>query len=337
MKKQFGFYMLMACTFIYSHVNAQFPMPPQVPIWDGNKVELKLQKLADDVYAILPTSAEDETVKGIPQATTGGFIVGEKGVLLIECFLNKRLFDMQMKLVRSITDKPILYAVNTSDHGDHCFTNYLLPSSTVIIQNEFAKESLSKNFEGIKQFMVMLFGQGRGIEENKYRAADMTIAKNSNLKLDLGKGKVVELINVGTAQSPADLFVCLPSAKVFWSGNPFISESPSIPWLFDGFFLEPAANLKKIYDMLPEDATVIPGHGRITTKAGIKYTIDYVTTLKKNVEESVEKGLTLEQTKASVTMKEFDKGYVLFHWLHYNFNLPNAYKDISDKSKSGTH
>jgi len=312
---------------------AQFPLPPKVPIWDGNEVDLKLHKIADGIYAIQPGTVETETTNGIPQATSGGFVVGEKGVLLIECFLNKRLFDQEIKLVRSVTDKPIVYAVNTSDHGDHCFTNYLLPASTLIIQNEFAKANLSGNFENIKQFMVMLFGAGRGIEDAKYRPADITIAKNNNLKIDLGSGKIVELMNVGTAQSPADLFVWVPSAKAFWAGNPFIAEGPAIPWLFDGFFLEPAENLKKVYDFLPDDAVVIPGHGRITNKAGIKYTIDYVETLKKNVQDAISKGLTLEQAKQVVPMKEFDKGYSLFNWLHYNFNLPNAYKDISNNKK----
>jgi glyoxylase-like metal-dependent hydrolase (beta-lactamase superfamily II) len=272
---------------------------------------------------------ESATTKGIPQATTGGFIVGEKGVLLIECMLNKRLFDQQMKLIRTVTDKPILYAVNTSDHGDHCFTNYLLPASTVLIQNEFARDNLSKNFEGIKQFMIKLFGNDRGIEDAKYRAADITISKNNRLSLDLGNDKKVELINAGTAQSPADLFVWMPGAKVFWAGNPFIAESPAIPWLFDGYFLEPTENLQRVYDLLPDDAIVIPGHGRITTKQGIKYTIDYVVSLKQQVQAAVRDGLTLEQTSKIVTMKNFDKGYELFNWLHFSFNLPNAYKDIS--------
>jgi len=313
--------------------SASSQMPPSIPIWDANKVELGLHKVAPDVYAIIPTTAEAETTKGIPQATTGGFIVGEKGVLLIEVMLSKRLYDQELKLIRSVTDKPIIYAVNTSDHGDHCFSNYLLPASTVIIQNEFAKDNLAKNYEGIKQFMVGLFGAGRGIEASVYRPADIAIPKNSNLKIDMGGGKIVELLNVGTAQSPADLFVWMPNQKVFWAGNPFIAESPTIPWLFDGFFLAPAANLKKVYDFLPDDAIVIPGHGRITNKAGIKYTIDYVEELKKEVEAAVDKGLTLEQTKASVTMKAYDKGYVLFNWLHFNFNLPNAYKDISNNKK----
>ena len=309
---------------------AQIPLPPQVPIWDGNKVELTLHKIAAGIYAIQPTSVESETTKGIPQATSGGFIVGEKGVMLIECFLNKRLFDQEIKLIRSVTNKPILYAVNTSDHGDHCFTNYLLPPGTLIIQNEFAKENLAQHFEGIKQFMITLFGKERGIEEATYRPADITVAKNNKVTIDLGSNKIVELINTGTAQSPADLFVWLPAEKVFWAGNPFIAESPTIPWLFDGYFLEPAANLKKIYDMLPDDAIIVPGHGKITNKAGIKYTIDYVQSLTQQVQTAVQKGLTLDQTRQTVTMKEYDKGYVLFNWLHFNFNLPNAYKDISN-------
>jgi glyoxylase-like metal-dependent hydrolase (beta-lactamase superfamily II) len=333
MKKITGLSLLIIVCLLLNTLCVEAQLPPHVPIWDGNKVELKLQPLATNVYALLPTTAENETTKGIPQATTGGFIVGEKGVLLIECFLNKRLFDQQIKLVRSVTNKPILYAVNTSDHGDHCFSNYLLPASTILIQNEFARENLSKNFEGIKQFMVALFGKDRGIEEVKYRPADITIGRDNKLQIDMGNHLVVELINGGTAQSPADLFVWLPSAKVFWAGNPFIAESPAIPWLFDGFFLEPAANLKKMYDFLPEDAIIVPGHGRITNKAGIKYTIDYVAALKKNVEGTVQNGLTLYQAKATVTLKEFDKGYILFNWLHYNFNIPNAYKDISNQSK----
>ncbi|GAB2825710.1 MBL fold metallo-hydrolase [Ferruginibacter profundus] len=313
---------------------AQNSLPPHIPIWDANEVELQLNKIATDVYAIIPASAAAETTKGIPQATTGGFIVGEKGVLLIEVMLSKRLYDQEIKLIRSVTNKPIIYAVNTSDHGDHCFSNYLLPPSTVIIQNEYAKENLAKNYEYIKQFMIKLFGKDRGIEVSTYRPADIVIPKNNNLKIDLGNGKVVEFINTGTAQSPADLFIWLPSLKVFWAGNPFIAESPAIPWLFDGYFLEPSENLKKMYDFLPADAIVIPGHGRITNKAGIKFTIDYVEALKKNVEEAVSNGLTLEQTIQTVKMKEFDKGYVLFNWLHFNFNIPNAYKDIkANKSK----
>lgn len=329
-----GLVLLLWC-LCHTNAYAQFPMPSHVPIWDANTVTLKLHKITANVYVVSPATVENETTKGIPQATSAGFIVGDKGVLLIETMLSKRLYDQLYKLIRSVTDKPIVYAVNTSDHGDHCFGNYLLPKETIIIQNEFCKENLSKNYDNIKQFMIMLFGKGRGIEESVYRPADITISKNQNLKIDMGKENIVELINVGTAQSPADLFVYLksPSGNVLWAGNPFIAESPAIPWLFDGYFLEPVNNLNKIYNMISDKDIVVPGHGRITNKAGIKYTIDYVEALKTNVENAVKKGLTLEETKTAVTMKEFDKGYELFNWLHFNFNIPNAYKDIKQNEK----
>lgn len=314
-------------------VFAQVPLPPRVPIWDANLVTLKLHKITESVYAVIPSTAETETTKGIPQAATAGFVIGEKGILLIETMMTKRLYNQLIALVRSVTPKPILYAVNTSDHGDHCFGNYLLPKPTMIIQNEFCNENLTKNYESIKQFMIMLFGKGREIEETSFRAADILIPKYQNMKIDLGNGNSVELLNTGTAQSPADLFVKVNSKDqtIWWLGNPFIAESPTIPWLFDGFFLEPVDNLKKIYAMVRDEDIVVPGHGRITNKAGIKYTIDYVSSLKDQVETAVKKGLTLEQTRVQVTMKDSDKGYVLFDWLHYNFNLSNAFKDISSQ------
>jgi glyoxylase-like metal-dependent hydrolase (beta-lactamase superfamily II) len=312
---------------------AQTPSPPNMPIWDANLVTLKLHKITESAYAVIPSTAGTETTRGIPQATTAGFIIGEKGVLLIETMMTKRLYDQLITLVRSVTAKPILYAVNTSDHGDHCFGNYLLPKETVIIQNEFCNENLTKNYASIKEFMIMLFGKDRGIEDSQFRAADVLVPKYQNLKIDLGNGNSVELLNTGTAQSPADLFVKVHSKDqtIWWLGNPFIAESPAIPWLFDGYFLEPVDNLKKIYAMIRDEDIVVPGHGRITNKAGIKFTIDYVSTLKDQVEAAVKKGLTLDQARARITMKEFDKGYVLYDWLHYNFNISNAFKDISNQ------
>jgi len=323
----------LIAVFIFNSAYAQVPLPPTVPIWDANRVQLKLHRITESVYAVLPATAQAETTAGVPQPTTAGFVIGKKGILLIETMMTKRLYDQFISLVSSVSSKPILYAVNTSDHGDHCFGNYLLPDQTMIIQNEFCNQNLSRNFESIKTFMVMLFGKNRGIEQVRFRPADILIPKYQSLMIDVGNGNIVEFLNTGTAQSPADLFVKVYSKgqRIWWLGNPFIAESPAIPWLFDGYFLEPVQNLQKIYDLIQEGDVVVPGHGRITNKLGIKYTIDYVTALKDQIESSVKMGLTLEQTQNQVAMKQFNRGYTLFDWLHYSFNIPNAYKDISSQ------
>ena len=55
----------------------------QEPVWDGNTVILESQEIADGVYAVIPTGAKEMASGGYPIATTGGFIVGDDGVLVI--------------------------------------------------------------------------------------------------------------------------------------------------------------------------------------------------------------------------------------------------------------
>ena len=105
-------------------------------VWDAGTVQLEIEKLADGVYADYPNDAKDKNPKGYPVATSGGFVVGDKGVLVVESMVNKRLADQVMEFIKQVTDKPIRYVVNTSYHGDHAYGNYVFPklqksSSTV--------------------------------------------------------------------------------------------------------------------------------------------------------------------------------------------------------------
>ena len=118
---------LAALTF--SSLNAY----AQDPVWDGNKVVLKSEKLSSQAFAIYPTNAAELENKGGAAATSGGFIVGDKGVLMIETMLNQRLNKQALALIAKQTKKPILYAVNTSAHGDHSYGNMFLAKNVKII------------------------------------------------------------------------------------------------------------------------------------------------------------------------------------------------------------
>ena len=94
------------------------------PIWDANKVQMRSQRLAPGVYAHLPADAAEINAKGGAAATSGGLIVGKRGAMLIETMLNRRLHDQVRALARQeAAGVPLLYAVNTSSHGDHSFGN----------------------------------------------------------------------------------------------------------------------------------------------------------------------------------------------------------------------
>jgi cyclase len=301
----------------------------QEPVWDGNKVELVSEQIAEGVFAVYSSDARALERLGKPVATSGGFIVGQRKVLLIETMLNQRLYKQLEGLVGKVTQLPISFAVNTSAHGDHSFGNMYLPAATAIIQHQNTSRYISQHLEDDKAFMIKYFGAGRGIEPIQARAADVLVPAGGRLSLDLG-GKTVDIIDFGFAQTGGDLFVWEPRSRTMWTGNPVIAVKPALPWLLDGHLLETLATLKKVMDFLPADAKVVPGHGTPISREDIKWHVDYLEAVRSQVKAAIGKGLSLEETVKTVTMPEFS-GYALFGWVHPGLNVPAAYKDLAGK------
>lgn len=297
------------------------------PVWDANKVVLVSEKLDDGVFAYYPSDAKTLEQQGKPVATSGGFIVGDKGVLIIDTMLNKRLNAQLQKMVQHESSKPVIYAVNTSFHGDHAYGNMYLAEHTRIIQHSNAQQYIDHHFVADTQFMIQNFGAGRGIEEIVPVDADILVAEGAKITLDLG-GRSVDIIDFGFAQTGGDLFVWEPASKVLWTGNPVITVKPSLPWLLDGHLLETLATLRKVYAFLPADARVVPGHGSVMQREDIQWHINYLETVKQQVQAAIDEGLSLEQTVERVKMPEFG-GYALFGWVHPGLNVPAAYRDLS--------
>jgi glyoxylase-like metal-dependent hydrolase (beta-lactamase superfamily II) len=297
------------------------------PVWDGNKVEMVSEQLAPGVFAFYPKDAKELNAKGGPAATSGGLVVGSKASLLIETMLNQRLNSQVQALAHAASSMPLTYAVNTSAHGDHSYGNMYLPPETTIIQHINTKNYIDQHLDDDKAFMIKNFGAGRGIEQIQPRTGDVLVPPGGSVTLDLG-GKLVDIIDFGFAQTGGDLFVWDPDAKVLWTGNAIVAQKPALPWLLDGHLVETLETLAKVYDFLPADARVVPGHGVVIGRKDLKWHIDYLSAVKQSVQATMGEGLSLEQTVARVTLPEF-RGYALFDWVHPGLNVPAAYKDLS--------
>jgi cyclase len=180
------------------------------PPWDAARVNLTSKELAPGVFAVMP----DDVLAKDHVGTTGGFVIGERGVLVIESMLNGDLASQLIGLVRKVTTKPIRFLVNTSYHGDHAYRNYLFPENAVVIQHPATKNYMEDHFEEDRRFMIGLMG--KGIERVQARTADIVVPEM--LGVDLG-GRTVEVRHFGFAQTPGDLVVWVPGAKVLWVGN----------------------------------------------------------------------------------------------------------------------
>lgn len=298
----------------------------QEPVWDANTVVLESQELAEGIFAVIPTGAENMGPQGFPMATSGGFVIGDNYVLVVESMLNERLNDQLFGLIADETDKPIRYLVNTSYHGDHSYGNQYISENINIIQHANAAAYIDENLEADKAFMVYNLGEGRGIEEIVKTDADILVGVGGSLSIDLGN-VAVDIRDYGFAQTGGDLFVSVPEANVLWTGNSIIAEAPALPWLLDGHLIETRDTLQSVLADFDADTQIVPGHGAVTDISAIQWPIDYLSAVENDVRAAVAEGLSLEETVARVQLPEY-QGYALFGWVHPSLNVPAAYSDL---------
>lgn len=316
---------LISTTLLAAAVLLSFGLPLCPAPWNAMEITLTPRKLAEGVYALVSSTADTNNPAGIPEATTGGIVVGEKGVLVIESMLNAKLANQVFDQVSRLTDKPIRYLVNTVYHGDHYYGNYLFPSSVTVIMHSESKRHIDQEFEQDRQFMINLMGADVGIQGVNPRAGDIMVDHDTTV--DLG-GHTVELKVFGQGQTKGDLFVWLPKEKIFFTSNAIQAEKPAIPWLLEGNHDLALETMRKMKAFLPVDTVIVPGHGRPTTiGASLDYYITYLETLDREVRAAVAKGLTLEETIKVATAEAFS-GYKLYPLVHEQTNVPHAYGRI---------
>ena len=303
------------------------PEDPQL-IWTPNNVVLVAKEIASGVFAVHPDDAAAKNAAGIPVATSGGFVVGDNGVLVIESMLNRRLANQMLALIHAQTAKPILYLVNTSYHGDHSYGNQFFPTGVQVVQHVATQAYIQNHFAADVVFMKQYFGRNSGLDELKPQRAQILLQDGARVQFELGN-KSVQVMHLGFAQTDGDLFVWLPTEKVLFTGNPIISDGPSLPWLLDGKLDASLTTMRKLLALLPRDAVVVPGHGRPTSVAAIEYPIGYLDELKKQVSAAVAEGLTEAETvqRLAGSMKHY-AGYKIFPWVHSQINVPKTYQEM---------
>ena len=300
--------------------------------WEPEALHVESIEVAPNVYAVVDTlSQEWLDDSNASAATSGGFIVGEKGVLVIESFVNARLAGQMLALINEVTRKPILYLVNTSYHGDHMYGNYMFPNAT-IIGHEETRIYAEEHWDDDLNFMVNMFGHPEGFDsmrDNSRRTPDILLNDHlDHIRIDLGDRKV-EIRRFGFGQTKGDLQVWVPDEKVFWTGNNIIGPAPLVPWLTEGGHKASLDTLLRYKEFLPEGTTVVTGHS-VPFKLGadndgLEFHIAYLTALDETVKEAVEKGMSLMETVDYAALDEFS-AYDLFSWNHKQMNVPCAYK-----------
>lgn len=224
-----------------------------------------------------------------PSGTWGysnaGLITDGDQSLLVDTLFDERLTAEMLGTMQDATGfgaDRIGVVVNTHSNGDHTFGNRLTKNAVIIASEAAAHEmredagpqvlaQMMKNTAAMGEvgaFFQKIFGafDFAGVT---FRLPDRTFTGEETLKVG---DKQVKLIQVGPAHTAGDVIAFVPANRVVYTGDILFIEGTPIAWA------GPVSNWIKACDRILElDAdVVVPGHGPITDKAGVKRMQDYL-------------------------------------------------------------
>jgi glyoxylase-like metal-dependent hydrolase (beta-lactamase superfamily II) len=250
---------------------------------------LKVVKLADSVYALTgPISNRDP--RNLGNNANFGVIVSEEGVVLVDPGATYKGARMIHEVIRSITDQPVKFVINTGGQDHRWLGNgYFKSLGAHIIANEKAVLDQQTRL-GDELFRLGSLVGSEGLEGTEPVYAD-EVFKDQKV-LDLG-GVRIELHHKGHAHTPGDSFVWLPAQKILFSGDIVYADrmlnvgpqSAHRSWI---------AAFEALAAKKPE--IIVPGHGNPgDLDQATRDTYDYLVFLREAVQAFMNEGHGMEE------------------------------------------
>lgn len=208
-----------------------------------------------------------------------GVSVGEDGTLIIDDQFAPLAERIQKAIDELGGDKPKI-VLNTHFHGDHTGSNAFFGDSGTIIAHENVRIRLADDT-----------GVGR--------VALPIVTYTDRIRIHFNDDEL-DVIHMPAGHTDGDAIVWFKNANVIHMGDHFFNGSfPYIDIPSGGSVKGVIANLDRIIKMIPEDISVIPGHGSLATVVDLSESLDMLRVTQKLVNEALAAGKSVEDIIAS--------------------------------------
>ncbi|PYQ11790.1 MAG: hypothetical protein DMF80_20425 [Acidobacteria bacterium] len=198
--------------------------------------------------------------------------------------------------IKSVTDKPIKYLVNTHHHGDHVGGNEVFRHFAVIIAHDNVRtRMLASPAEILRDFPARVEAarkagneqQAKQLSEQLEAAKSVKIEEigapvltfDSEVRIHVGD-ETVQVWHTPPAHTDGDAVIYFEKANVLHMGDDFFNKViPFIDVAHGGSVKGYLVALDKVIAKVPASVTIIPGHGEVTDLAGLKAFRQYVADL----------------------------------------------------------
>jgi len=252
-------------------------------LFSQNKdVTIKTTKISDHVYML------------VGQGGNIGISAGDDGIFIIDDQF-ARLTPKILEAIKTISDKPLQFLVNTHYHGDHTGGNENMTKQGVKI---IAHENVRK----------------RLVDGESPKDALPIITFNDRINVHMN-GEDVNVHHVEHAHTDGDAILYFTKSNVLHTGDTYFQKRYPYIDVKSGGGIDGYINaVKKGLSLINDDTKIIPGHGSLSNKAEYKSFLTMLETLRSNVQAEIEKGKSEDEvaTNTSITKQYDDLGYGAF-------------------------
>lgn len=225
------------------------------------------------------------------------FIVGSKGVAVIDTGGNLQVGHQLRNEIRKVTSLPILYVINTHVHPDHIFGN----AAFVVDKPKFVgHEKLANAMELRRENYARINKQYMGDAAKGAEIVKPDVMVKDTLALDIGD-RVLTLVAFPPAHTNTDITVLDNNTGSLWTGDLlFIERTPVIEGDIKGLIA--AIDQLKTYPA----KQVIPGHGPATPDwvSALDKEQRYLNVLLADIRLAIKKGESMEVTMDKAAASE---------------------------------
>ena len=246
--------------------------------------ELKPIQVTEKIWAIVGPLT-NRTPENLGNNATFGVVITSEGLILVDSGGTRKGAEALHAVVKSISDKPIKYVINTGGQDHRWFGNdYFSRQGAKIISSEAAARDHKQRFNDQVLRLTALVGD-ENFAGTEARYADILFS--DSYRLTLGD-TTIEIFHKGQAHTPGDSYVWIPDSKIVFSGDIVYvdrmlgigDQSNSRSWV----------NVFEAMAALKPDV-VIPGHGDpVSLEKAKKDSYDYLVALRERVAGFIDEG-----------------------------------------------
>ncbi len=220
-----------------------------------------------------------------------GVSIGDDGIIMVDDQFAP-LSEKILAAIRSLSDEPIRFLINTHVHDDHVGgnANFSSEGATIVAQ------------ENVRIRMM------QGIRGNppSPQQAWPVVTFNDQIKLHLN-GEDVWIIPSPPAHTDGDSFVFFRGSDVLHMGDVFRTTGyPNIDVGNGGTLEGTIAGLELGLALAGPDTKIVPGHGVVSTRAEVQELLNLTLEVRDRIAPLVERGMSFEEIVAAQPTADLD-------------------------------